>query len=238
MARSISEAHQPFPCTAAFRRVGFQRDRRLDGLLTALAMSFSHLRPQLAPLSGLGASFLGEMPTSVVRPYRGPHETLDMMTKHALGQYGERSIIVRRFTEYVVGQVQPKDYLGEILAIRNCLVQYSPMKPGTPLFRYLNDPVHLELIRTPERMVKDIIRDGSVSVDCDEVSCLAATMLLCCGRAARYVAMGFSPGNLSHVAVCGKEPKTQQWILLDGVAGPREKEAANSAKEILVRDLD
>jgi hypothetical protein len=87
-------------------------------------------------------------------------------------------------------------------------------------------------------MVLDIIRDGSVACDCDEYACLAGAMLLCCGRKARFVAMGFSSGSLSHVAVCGEEPKTGQWILLDGVAGPREKEAAGKAKEILILDLD
>ena len=197
----------------------------------------SYTPPRFARIPQQGG-FLGALPVSIVRPFRGPKDTLDMMVRHALGEHGERSIAVRRFTEFVTGQVQPKDYLGEILAIRNSLVQYSPIKPGVPLLKYSNDPTHLEFLRTPERMVLDMMRDGFVVCDCDEVSCLAGTMLLCIGREARFAAMGFAPGSLSHVAVCGKEPKTGQWILLDGVAGPREKEAASKAKEILIRNLD
>jgi hypothetical protein len=180
----------------------------------------------------------GTVPTSIVTPFRGPRETLKMMADHALGEYGERSIIVRKFAEFIVGEIRPKAYDSEILAIRNCLVQPSPWRPGVPLLKYLNDPVHLELLRTPERMVRDIMEIGYCACDCDESACLAATLCLLTGRECALVAMGFSPGSLSHVAVRVKEPKSGQWILLDGVAGPREREAAGKAKEILIWPVD
>lgn len=183
-------------------------------------------------------SFLGQMPVSTVRRYRGPRDTLEKMAEHALGKHGERSMIVRRFTEWVVGECWPKDYLGEILAIRNCLVQRSPRLPHVPMIRYVNDPVHVEFLRTPERMVKDIMEHGFTSADCDEITCLATTMGLVIGRKGRFAAMGFAPRSLSHVAGCLQEPKTQQWILLDGVAGPREREAAGKAVELMVKYLD
>lgn len=182
--------------------------------------------------------FLGLLPQGTIRPFRGPKDTLDTMARHALGNQGERSLLVRRFTEWVVGQVQPKDYLGEILAIRNCFVQPSPLKPWLPLFRYTNDPLHVEYLKTPERMVKEILQHGSTTCDCDEYACLAATMALQIGRVPELVAMGFSPRQLSHVAVRVKEPKSGKMIVLDGVAGPREREAAGKAKEILIRNLD
>lgn len=190
------------------------------------------------PYATTAPGFLGNVPRSVVRPFRGPRDTLELMAKQALGEHGERSILVRRFTEWVVGQVQPKDYLGEILAIRNCTVQPSPTKPSVPMLRYLNDPIHLEFVRTPELMVREILQNGFTSVDCDEVAELCATMALQCGRVVEYVAMGFEPNSLSHVAVRVEEPKSRMKILLDGVAGPREKEAAGRAKELLVWSLD
>src|SRR5262249_54503232 len=135
-------------------------------------------------------------------------------------------------------QIWPKDYLSEILAIRNCFVQPSPMMPWMPMFKYMNDPLHVEFIRTPERCIKDILEQGYCTIDCDESSCLAATMALQIGRVAEFVAMGFTPHQLSHVAVRVKEPKTGRWIILDGVAGPREKEAAGKARELLIKSLD
>jgi hypothetical protein len=182
--------------------------------------------------------FFGFIPQQVVKPYRGPKDTLDKMVEHCLGNYGERSIIVRRFTETIVSQIQPKDYLSQILAIRNCTVQPSPTKSWMPMLVYTNDPRHVELVRTPERMVKEIMSQGYTVVDCDEYTELVATMCLQIGREVELVAVGFAPGNLSHVLARVREPKTRQWILMDGVAGPREKEAAKSAKEIFIRSLD
>lgn len=178
------------------------------------------------------------MPSVAMRTYKGPADTLDEMAKNILGPNGERSIEVRRFTEWVIGEVTAKDYLGEILTLRNMLVQPSPFRPGVPLIRFTNDPSHVEFLRTPERMVKDIIANGTVACDCDEYTCLAAAMLLAIGRGVELVAMGFAPGSLSHVALRAREPKTGQWILVDGVAGPRERDAASKAVELMVRSLE
>ena len=145
---------------------------------------------------------------------------------------------VRLFTEAMLRGVQPKDYLGEILAIRNVFVQPSPWVPGIALFHYTNDPRHVEMVKDPQRQVEEINAFGSTVVDCDDVSTMAATMALCIGRNVNIIAMGFEPGHLSHVAITVQEPKSGKWILLDGVAGPREKEAAGKAKQLLKMKLD
>jgi len=183
-------------------------------------------------------SFLGLEPAASVRPFKGPKDTLELMAKHALGENGEKNMLCRWFTEFVVADVHPKDYLGELLCIRNVFVQPSPWRQGTPLFRYSNDPRHVELVKTPRRMVEEIRERGSTVVDCDDIACMAATMCLLIGREVELVALGFEPKSLSHVGVRVKEPKSNRWIWLDGVAGPREREAAQRAKELLVLSLD
>lgn len=156
----------------------------------------------------------------------------------ALGHRGEKSHVVRQFTEWVIRDVTPKDYLGEILAIRNALVQPSPWKPGVPLFRYANDPLHVEWIKDPQRMVEEIHEHGTVICDCEESSTMAATMLLQLGRSPQFVAVGFAPRQLTHVGVRVIEPKSGKWIWIDSVAGPREREAAQRAVEVLTLSLD
>jgi len=193
--------------------------------------------PRLAPSAGR-PGFLGMLPNASVRPFRGPRDTLATMATHALGDRGERSMLVRSFTEWIVRDVHPKDYLGEILAVRNAFVQYSPMRPGTPLFRYTNDPRHVEMVKDPERIVTEILQHGTSLVDCDDSAQMGATMLMQLGREVELAAMGFSPGALSHVGVRAKEPKSGRWVWLDGVAGPREREAAGRAKELLTWSLD
>lgn len=193
----------------------------------------------LSPASSVSVGpFLGIDPKATVREFKGPKDTLDLMAKHALGENGEQNMLCRWFTEYVVKDVHPKDYLGEILAIRNCFVQESPWRPGTPLFRYSNDPRHVELVKTPRRMVEEIRQNGTTVVDCDDIACMAATMCLQIGREVELVALGFEPKVLSHVGARAKEPKSSRWIWLDGVAGPREREAAQRAQELMVLSLD
>lgn len=165
-------------------------------------------------------------------------DTLSAMERIALGPRGEQSLLVRGFTEHVTRHVAPKDYLGEILAVRNVFLQPSPWVPGTPLFRYVNDPRHVEWIKDPQRLVEEINEHGTTQLDCDESSVCAATMCLQLGREVEFVALGFSPGQLTHVAVRVREPKTNRWIFVDPVAGPREREAAHTAKEIKTWSLD
>lgn len=111
-------------------------------------------------------STLGRLPTSRIRPFAGPEDTLREMADAALGDDGERSMLVRQFTSWVVSGIFPKDYNGEILAIRNVLVQHSPWLPGVPLFRYTNDARHVEVVKTPRRMLEEIYQQGTTQVDC------------------------------------------------------------------------
>lgn len=183
-------------------------------------------------------SFLGKLPNATLSPFGGAKDTLRLMSQLALGDDGERNMMVRQFTTFVVADIWPKDYLGEILAIRNVFLQPSPSRPSAALFRYTNDPRHVEAIKTPRRMVEEIMEHGTTAVDCDEIATMAMAMLLQLGRNCEAVALGFAPNALTHVGVRAQEPKSKRWIWMDAVAGPKESEAARRAKEILVWSLD
>jgi len=170
--------------------------------------------------------------------FTGPKDTLRSMARTAVGERGEKSPVVRQFTEYIVRDVWPKDYQGEILAVRNCFLQPSPTRPGARMFRYANDPRHVEWIKDPQRMVEEVAQQGVCVADCDEIALLGATMCLQLGREVEFVALGFAPRQLTHVGFRVKEPKSNRWIWVDPVAGPREKEAAETAKEVLFWSLD
>ncbi len=183
-------------------------------------------------------SFLGKLPSAQLAPFRGARHTLQIMADKALGDRGEKSALVRHFTTWVIADVWPKDYLGEIITIRNVFVQPSPSRPGTPLFRYTNDPLHIEFLKDPQRMVEEILEHGTSAIDCDEYVCMMAAMLMQIGRRVELVALGFAPDSLTHVGVRAQDPKSKAWIWMDAVAGPREREAARRAQEILVWSLD
>ncbi len=123
---------------------------------------------------------------------------------------------VRSFTETCVRGLQPKDYLSEIIAVRNAVAAHV---------RYLNDPVGVELVKDPERLVEEIESTGRGIGDCDDIATLIATMLRQLGRTVEFVTVGFDsgqPGNFSHVFVRVKDPKSGKWIVCDPVAGTQE----------------
>lgn len=188
------------------------------------------------PRRGFGHYF-ADQPPARVTAFEGPKHTLEVMERVALGARGEQSFRVRQFTEFVIRGLWPKDYLSEIIAIRNVFLQPSPWT-ARPLVRYTNDPRHVELVKDPERLVTEINQLGSTIADCDEIACLAGTMALSLGREVEWVALGFAPRTLSHVGVRVLEPKSHEWIWLDAVAGPREREAASRAQTVAFWSLD
>ncbi len=185
-----------------------------------------------------GGRWPATAPRSRLSSYRGPQDTLDAMARAAWGPRGEQSQLVNAFKSEVTRFIQPKDYLGEILAIRNVLLQRNP-RTGQPLVRYSNDPRHVELIKDPQRIVEEIAQFGAAECDCDESATLIATMGLQLGRKVQFVALGFGPGDqFTHVGARVQEPKSGQWIWCDSVAGPRESEAARTARRVWFYDLD
>ncbi len=179
-----------------------------------------------------------ELPRSRLSSYGGPADTLDAMARAALGPRGEQSFVVNAFKSQVTRFIQPKDYLGELLAIRNVLLQPNPVT-GQPIIRYTNDPRHVELVKDPQRIVEEIKQFGAAECDCDESAALIAAMALQLGRNVQFVALGFGASDqLTHVGVRAQEPKSNQWIWLDSVAGPREREAAARARRVVFYPLD
>lgn len=114
-------------------------------------------------------------------------------------------------TEQVIAEIWPKDYVGEISAICNWVAQHV---------YYTNDPMHVELVKDPQRLVEEILAKGYARGDCDDMACLIGTMALQVGRHAQFVVVGFGrKGEFTHVFTRVQEPKTSKWIVCDPVAG-------------------
>ena len=139
------------------------------------------------------------------------------MVRATVGPRGERSMLVRTMVEGVVRQLQPKDYLGEILAIRNFAATY---------IRYANDGLSTEVVKDPQRLSEEIVARGKASGDCDDIATWIAAAARGIGREARFVTVGFNaarPNHFSHVFACVKEPKSKTWVCCDPVAGSNEE---------------
>lgn len=178
---------------------------------------------------------VGFIGRSVAPPHRlwgfaGSADTLALMREQALGERGEQSVVVRMAVEEITRELWPKTYLSEILAVRNFC---------TARLRYVNDPLHVEYVKDPERLVTEIAEFGVAQADCDEIAEMIATFGLQLGREAEFVVVGFGePGDYSHVFARIKEPKTGQWIICDPVAGTDERTMAERVTTYETWSLD
>lgn len=154
---------------------------------------------------------LATNPPHQILGFRGPQDTLRKMVEAVQGARGERSMLVRSMTERAVGRLQPKDYLGEILAVNNWVAEHV---------LYVNDPLHVELLKDPQRLCEEIQANGFARGDCDDIGSLIATMTSQLGRHAQLVCAGFGePRVYTHVFERTLDPRSGRWIVCDPVAG-------------------
>lgn len=149
-----------------------------------------------------------------IRPFHGPVDTIMLMVQMTLGPRGEQSTLVRSMKDHIVRDLAPKDYFSEILAVRNFVAEK---------IKYSNDAVGVEQVQDPERLCEEIVQKGKAVADCDEIALLIGTLCRQLGREVAYVTVGFGkPNSFAHVFAIAQEPKSQQWIVCDPVAGTDE----------------
>lgn len=179
--------------------------------------------------SAVGLPFLGTRPYTL-SGFAGAEDTLSSMVEAAQGRMGEQSMLVRGLVDDIVSGVQPKDYLGEILAVRFWVAEH---------IRYVNDPVHVEMVKSPQTLVEEYLKRGVATGDCDDIGCTMGTFHLVLGRDAQLCAVGFgAPGHYSHVFERCLEPRTNQWIVCDPVAGTRERTMLRGITTYQIWSLD
>jgi hypothetical protein len=178
-------------------------------------------------------------------PYRGTDHTVAAMIRLAKGSVdprdmvrsaltSERSIPVRRHTEQIISNLRPKDYASEIIAI---------CKWWGNAGRYTRDPLHVEMLRDPERLIADA-NAGRLACDCDEFALAIAVCCLTVGARAQFVTVGFQPQRPgqpkihTHVFCRAQDPRTKQWWVLDPVAGRRVGQMLKRVKQYTVFEVD
>jgi hypothetical protein len=159
-------------------------------------------------------------------PFRGaPHTVRNI---RGLAVECQKHYPLRLLAEEIVGRLESKDYLSEILAV------YYWVLGNT---RYANDPRNVELVRSPReilarlrRVVAQLLpvaRGGAKwrpSLDCDDLVCLLVGLFLCLGREVQIVTVAFADSfvrgarQYSHVYIRVREPRSGTWIVLDPVA--------------------
>lgn len=105
-----------------------------------------------------------------------------------MAREARRDYAIRRLAEEIIrdANVDEKDWANEARAIHNYVRDN---------IRYTFDINGIETVKTPQKLLESRIGD------CDDKSLLTAALLESIGHPARFVAVGFEPGQLSHVFV-------------------------------------
>ncbi len=165
-------------------------------------------------LQGLAATPIADAAPTTIRPFHGPADTVHAMIDAIVGPRGEQSTLVRGLKDHIIREVQPKDYLSEMIAVRNFVHEHC---------KYSNDALGVEQVQDPERQADQIVKYGKCVSDCDDIATLMGALCRQLGRETEIVIVGFGrPGSYSHVFIRCKEPKSGKWVVLDPVAGTDE----------------
>jgi transglutaminase-like putative cysteine protease len=106
----------------------------------------------------------------------------------------------------IVSVVPPRDILGQIHAIYDWLLRR---------FRFVADPVNVELLRDPAGAVKRINARGFTQGDCDEAAMLGASLGMANGIRARFRALAFAPGAPYTHVIADLRGSDGAWYPLD-----------------------
>lgn len=131
--------------------------------------------------TGLAATYtLARVPDGIA----GVKATLKVMA--ALVREARRLPAIRETALFLTQGLEQKNWFGEISALHRFVRDE---------IRYVRDIRDVETLHDPAFVLEN--RFG----DCDDKSMLLASLLESVGHPARFVAVGFEPGDLSHVYV-------------------------------------
>lgn len=179
----------------------------------------------------------------ITEPFRGARHTVEHIKRASVA--AQRYYPLRLLAEDIVGRLQSKDYLSEILAIYWWVGGHT---------RYANDPRNVELVRSPQEILSRLRRNVSQlrslfanpqhrwrpSLDCDDLTTLIAGMLLALGREVRIITVAFRNAfhngerQYQHVYIQVREPRTLAWIVLDPVAADTTGEMLRRVKAVKI----
>ncbi len=136
----------------------------------------------------------------------GAVQTMKYMRDFANAAVVNPDQIIRGRALSLLGDLPPRKYVDEIKALHGFVRDN---------IRYVRDPDGVELVQSPEKTLE--VGQG----DCDDKATLLGALLKTVGAPARFVAVGFSGGPLSHVMVQARTRNTgddrQDWMNLETI---------------------
>lgn len=128
--------------------------------------------------------------------------------------YALRQYPIRQRAEAVTANVPERDERGDVRAIFDWTIAH---------YKYVRDPVGLEMVKSPEIADAEIESNGFFQGDCDDVTAYMAALLKAIGYTVRAVTISI-PGKghaFRHIYLKVYLPKAGKWLSLEGTARRR-----------------
>lgn len=137
----------------------------------------------------------------------GIEQTLRVMRRHALA--ASRSPVVIDWAQGIVRRLPERDTDAEAGAFLSWV---------RANFRYTRDPVDVELVKTPERSIREWLKHGIITGDCDDQATLIAAGMNIVGVQTRFitVAADGAHADFSHVLLEYESP-VRGWVSMDPI---------------------
>ena len=123
--------------------------------------------------------------TTVTRMTLGDGDVGVVQTCAQMASIIQQSIatpIVRQAVSQIVSGLAPNDWYGQAYAVRQWLSDH---------ILFLRDPTGVELLHTPEWMLRDIAANGTTHGDCDDISLMAGALMGAIGWSVCLVTVAF-----------------------------------------------
>lgn len=161
--------------------------------------------------------------------YQGTDTTITRMWEVIKSPRGEMSLRLRLKVEDIIRGLKPRDRLSQISAIYNWFARH---------YTFVNDPIEVELVKDPERMLEEIEATGRTLGDCDDASTFLVSATRCIGIPATLVRVGFkktplgrTEGPYTHVYAKAFD-QFKRPIIIDPVAGNRTRVMLGKIRQI------
>lgn len=132
---------------------------------------------------------------------------------------------VIKLANRIIAGATPRDTVAQVVAIRDWL---------DSRFRYVNDPLGVELLRDPISMFAEIKGQGFTQGDCDEAAVMAAILGMANGIPVRFRALAFYRPDAPFSHVVADLQTSTGWAPID-ITKPVNMEVPPVATRTLIQ---
>ena len=143
---------------------------------------------------------------------RGATTLLTVSAIIQLIKSSKHELLVRQKTEQILSGIPERNWKAEINQI------YGYVKTN---IRYMQDIDNVETVKTPRKMIEEIINRGQSFGDCDDHTLLLGALLVNAGyqiQISIIVSTWNTTNDYNHIYLLVNIPMTSQWLALDATA--------------------